>query len=113
MRAVTGAITDIVRTVIPVIRAGGPGGFIVCETGSRPVTGIGIGAIVVGRITASRARGQIGMRTETRYTLIVGAVVTIIRTGRTVGQIGMSAGPGRIANIVGALVAVIRARGSG
>ena len=66
MSANASSVTDVVRTIIAVIRAGGPGGLIVRETCARAVTGIGIGTIVVRRITAVRSSGQIGMRANTR-----------------------------------------------
>ena len=78
------SVTYIVRTVVPVIRAGGAVQLIVGQAGSSPITSIRIGAVVIRLITASGARREIGMAAHSGRAVVEGTVVAVVRTGSPV-----------------------------
>ena len=144
MRAGSGPIAKVIRALVPVIRARGPGCLVVREARARAVARVGISTVTIGRIAASRAPGQIGMRTGTSpVTDVIRAIVSFVRargsrdlivketrsgsitgvrvgaiivggitTRGTRGQVRMAAPTGAVTDIVGAVVPVVGAGGS-
>ena len=100
--------TDVVGAIVSVVGAGRPVGFVIVQTGTCPVAGVRVGAVIVRGITAGRTRCQIRMGTDAARAHIVGTLISVVGARRPVGEVGMRAFP-RGTNIVGTFVAVIRA----
>ena len=80
VRACADSVTNIVGTLISVIRAHSATRRIIHQTGARPVTRVGAGTVPDSLITTRRAHWQIRMRTRPRPVTSVGrAVVSVIR----------------------------------
>ena len=106
MRAGPGSVTNVIRTLVPIIRARGPGRLVVRQTSARPVTGIRVRTLIIRRITTGGAGRQIRMRTGTgSVTDIIGTVVAVIRARRAVGLVIVQTRTGAVARIgVGTIV---------
>ena len=85
MGARTGPVADIIRTLVAIIRAGGPRRLVVWQAGSRSVTSVGVGAVVVGGVTAGGAGRKVRMRTGSRRADVVRTVIAVVGAARIVG----------------------------
>ncbi len=84
----------VTRTFIPVVRTDRTVGEIVDLANTEPVAGVRVGAIINRWTATRRARNQVRMRTDAGTAGVTRAVVSIVRTGRSVQEVRMRADAG-------------------
>ena len=62
MYAGTRSITNIDGAFVAVVRTGRPDQLVVRQTGTRSITRIRVGTVIIRRVTTARTRHKIGMR---------------------------------------------------
>ena len=85
----------------------------VSQAGPGSIAGIRVRAVIIQGIAAGRSRRPIRMGTHPGGTDVVRTVVTVIRAGCTVNQVGVRTQSAPVANVVGTFVTVVRARRTG
>ena len=82
----TGSIADIIGALVAIIGAGSAGGFMVVQAQAGTVTGIRVSAVCIGLIATGCTCCQVGVRTASRgIANIIGALVAIIGAGSAGG----------------------------
>ena len=103
----TGAVTDIVGTVVPVVGAGGSQRFVVRQAGTGPVASVRVRAVSSAGGAAGRAHHQTRMDTNPSRADVVRTIIRVIYTGRTVRDVRMNTTPCPATDVNRALASVI------
>ena len=77
--------TDVVGALATIIRTARSIRFMIVQAGPSTIARIRVRAIIVGGVTTGRASRQVRMGAEAGATDVIGAIVSIIGTGRSVG----------------------------
>ena len=97
--------TEVVGAIVAVVGARCSVGLVIVQASARAVAGIRIRAVIVGGITAGRTGRAVRMRADAGATYVVGAIVAVVRARGAVRLVIVQADAGPVTGIrVGAFI---------
>ena len=98
--------TNVARAFVPVVRARRSIRLVIVQADARAIAGIRIRAVIIQRVTASRPGRQVRMRAGAGGTDIIGAIIPVVRARGSVGFMIVQTGSGAVASVRARTVAV-------